>query len=407
MPLTELQIKNVKPQPGKIVRLFDARGLYIEISETGRRWWRLKYRYSGKEKRLSLGVYPETNLKEARARCDEARKLLSDGIDPSQQRKVDKLVRAERSEDTFEKIGREWYAKQSEIWVPEHAARILSRLERDIFPFLSGRPITAIETPELLGVLRRIEARGVRETVRRVRQDCEQIFAFAIAAGKCKRNPAAGLSRALAPKKKAVHFPAITDPQKFGELLRTMDGYKGSFTVCCALRLAPLFAVRPGELRKAKWTDFNLHNAEWRFVASKTHPDHIVPLSRQALAILRELHQLTGAGLYVFPGARSAKRPMSDNAVLAALRIMGIPADVMTGHGFRASFRTIGDEVLKFRVDLLEHQIAHEVKDPNGRAYNRTAFLAERKRMMQRWSDYLDRLKSDADGEVVEMERRA
>jgi len=161
MPLTELQIKNVKPQPGKIVRLFDARGLYIEISETGRRWWRLKYRYSGKEKRLSLGVYPETNLKEARARCDEARKLLSDGIDPSQQRKVDKLVRAERSEDTFEKIGREWYAKQSEIWVPEHAARILSRLERDIFPFLSGRPITAIETPELLGVLRRIEARGL------------------------------------------------------------------------------------------------------------------------------------------------------------------------------------------------------------------------------------------------------
>jgi integrase len=407
MPLTELQIKNVKPQPGKIVRLFDARGLYIEISETGRRWWRLKYRYSGKEKRLSLGVYPETNLKEARARCDEARKLLSDGIDPSQQRKVDKLVRAERSEDTFEKIGREWYAKQSEIWVPEHAARILSRLERDILPFLSGRPITAIETPELLGVLRRIEARGVRETVRRARQDCEQIFAFAIAAGKCKRNPAAGLSKALAPKKKTAHFPAVTDPQKFGELLRTMDGYKGSFTVCCALRLAPLFAVRPGELRKAKWTDFNLHNAEWRFVASKTHPDHIVPLSRQALAILRELHQLTGAGLYVFPGARSAKRPMSDNAVLAALRIMGIPADVMTGHGFRASFRTIGDEVLKFRVDLLEHQIAHEVKDPNGRAYNRTAFLAERKRMMQRWSDYLDRLKSDADGEVVEMERRA
>jgi integrase len=320
------------------------------------------------------------------------------GIDPSQQRKVDRLVRAERSEDTFEKIGREWYAKQSEVWVPEHAARIFSRLERDVFPFLGGRPITAIETPELLSVLRRIEARGVRETVRRARQDCEQIFAFAIAAGNCKRNPAAGLSRALAPKKKTVHFPAITVPRKFGELLRTMDGYKGSFTVCCALCLAPLFAVRPGELRKAKWTDFDLHNAEWRFVASKTHPDHIVPLSRQALAILRELHQLTGAGQYVFPGARSTKRPMSDNAVLAALRTMGIPADVMTGHGFRASFRTIGDEVLKLRVDLLEHQIAHEVKDPNGRAYNRTAFLPERKRMMQRWSDYLDRLKSSGAG---------
>jgi integrase len=407
MPLTELQIKNAKPQPRKTVRLFDARGLYLEISRTGGTWWRLKYRYAGKEKRLSLGVYPETSLKEARARCDEARKFLLDGIDPSQQRKADRLVRLERSEDTFEKIGREWYAKQFEVWVPEHATRILSRLERDIFPFLGGRPITAIETPELLAVLRRIEARGVRETVRRARQDCEQIFAFAIAAGKCKRNPAPGLSRALAPNKKTVHFPAITDPQKFGGLLRTMDGYKGSFTVCCALRLAPLLAVRPGELRKAKWADFDFHNAEWRFIASKTHPDHIVPLSRQALVILRELHELTGAGQYVFPGARSAKRPMSDNAVLAALRTMGIPADVMTGHGFRASFRTIGDEVLKFRVDLLEHQIAHEVKDPNGRAYNRTAFLPERKRMMQRWSDYLDRLKSGAGGEVVELEKRA
>ena len=407
MPLTELQIKNVRPQPGKTARLFDARGLYLEISDTGRKWWRLKYRFAGKEKRLSLGVYPETSLKEARARCDEARMLLSDGVDPSQQRKVDRLVRAERSEDTFEKIGREWYAKQSEVWVPEHAARILSRLERDIFPFLGARPITGIETPELLSVLRRIEARGVRETVRRARQDCEQIFAFAIAAGNCKRNPAAGLSRALAPKTKTVHFPAITDPQKFGELLRTMDGYQGTFTVCSALRLAPLFAVRPGELRKAKWIDFDLHNAEWRFVASKTHPDHIVPLSRQALAILRKLHQLTGAGPYVFPSARSAKRPMSDNAVLAALRTIGIPADVMTGHGFRASFRTIGDEVLKFRVDLLEHQIAHQVKDPNGRAYNRTAFLPERKRMMQRWSDYLDRLKSGAALDVVEFQKRA
>jgi len=407
MPLTELQIKKAKPEPGKSIRLFDARGMYLEVSETGRKWWRLKYRHAGKEKRLSLGVYPETTLKQARDHCDEARKLLSHGVDPSLQRKADKLASAARSDDTFEKIGREWYEKQAEIWVPEHAGRVLSRLERDIFPFVGVRPITAIETPELLGVLRRIESRGVRETVRRARQDCDQIFAFAIAAGRCERNPAAGLSRALAPKKKAVHFPSVTDPRKFGELLRTMDGYSGTFTVRCALRLAPLLAVRPGELRKAKWIDFDLHNAEWRFVASKTHPDHIVPLSRQALAIFRDLHQLTGAGEYVFPGARSSKRPMSDNAVLAALRTMGIPADVMTGHGFRASFRTIGDEVLKFRVDLLEHQIAHEVKDPNGRAYNRTAFLPERKRMMQRWSDYLDNLKSSGGKQVIEIGKRA
>jgi hypothetical protein len=213
-PLTELQIKKAQPQPGKSVRLFDARGLYLEVSETGRRWWRLKYRSAGKEKRLSLGVYPETSLKEARDRCDEARKLLSDGVDPSMQRKANKLASVALSEETFEKIGREWYGQQAEVWVPEHAARILSRLERDIFPFLGARLITAIETPELLGILRRIESRGVRETVRRARQDCEQIFAFAIAAGRCRRNPAAGLSRALPPKKKAVHFPSITETAK-------------------------------------------------------------------------------------------------------------------------------------------------------------------------------------------------
>jgi integrase len=407
MPLTELQIKNAKPLPGKSVRLFDARGLYLEVSAAGGRWWRLKFRYAGKEKRLSLGVYPETSLKEARARCDEARKLLSEGVDPSQQRKVDRLVRVERSEDTFEITGREWYGKQAETWNPEHAKRVLSRLERDIFPFLGGRPVTEIETPELLAVLRRIEARGVRETVHRAKQDCDGIFAFAIAAGKCKRNPAAGLRRALAPKKKTVHFAAVTEPRSFGEMLRKIDSYEGTFTVQCALRLAPRLIVRPGELRKAEWPDFNLDIGEWRFVTSKTGQEHIVPLSRQAVTILRELYKVTGSGRLVFPGARSTKRPMSENAVLYALRGLEVPADVMTGHGFRASFRTIGDEVLKMRVDLLEHQLAHEVKDPNGRAYNRTAFLAERKRIMQRWSDYLDRLKVGASGEVVQMQKRA
>jgi len=407
LPLTDVQIRAFKSQPGKSIKLFDGQGLYLEVTGTGGRWWRLKYRYAGKEKRLSLGVYPETTLKEARDRRDDARQLLMNGVDPSQQRQIEKLASAERAENTFEKLGREWYAKRAEVWDPAHAARILSRLERDIFPSVGSRPITEVEPPELLSVLRRIEDRGVRETVRRARQDCEQIFDFAIAAGACQRNPAAGLSRALAPVPKAEHFAAIIDPKKFGVLLRTMDGYRGTITVCSALKLAPLFAVRPGELRKAKWTDFDLHNAEWRFVASKTHPDHIVPLSKQALAILHELHKVTGISEYVFPGARSLKRPMSNNAVLAALRSMGFPAEIVTGHGFRASFRTIGDEVLKFRVDLLEHQIAHEVKDANGRAYNRTAFLAERKRMMQRWSDYLDRLKSGTGETILEMRKPA
>ncbi len=266
MPLTESQIKNAKPQPGKTVRLFDARGLYLEITSAGRTWWRLKYRYAGKEKRLSLGAYPETNLKEARARRDEARMLLSKGVDPSQQRKLDKLLRAERAKDTFEKIGREWYAKQAEVWVPEHAARILSRLERDIFPFLGNRPVTEIEAPEVLSVLQRIELRGVRETVLRAWQDIEQIFVFAVAAGKCKWNPAAGVRKARAPKPKTVHFAAVTEPEAFGELLRKIDSFQGTFTVLCALRLAPHLPVRPGELRKAQWEDIDFDKRRLRHV---------------------------------------------------------------------------------------------------------------------------------------------
>jgi integrase len=403
--LTDARIANLKPQPEKRVRKYDAGGLYVEIAPSGRRWWRWKYRFAGKEKRISLGVYPEVSLKEARDLRDDARRLLRDGIDPSQKRQADKSLLADRTANTFEAIAREWYSKRSEAWVPEHAKRVVSRMERDLFPFLGERPIAAIQAPELLTVLQRIEARGVRETVHRARTTCEEIFAFAIAAGKCDRNPAADVKKALASKKKATHFPAVTDPQRFGELLRTIDGYRGSATVRAALRLAPLLVARPGELRKARWADVDLEAAEWRYIASKTHQNHIVPLSRQAVEILSDLHRLTGTGELLFPGARSAKRPMSDNAVLAALRRMEIPADVMTGHGFRASFRTIGEEVLKFRSDLLEHQLAHEVKDPNGRAYNRTRFLPERRKMMQKWSDYCDRLK--AGGEVVEMPKRA
>jgi integrase len=407
MPLTDLQIKNLRPEPGKPVRLYDQRGLYLEVSPTGRTYWRWKYRYAGKEKRLALGVYPEISLKEARLRRDEARKLLSTRVDPLQQRKKEKLLQTEQSGETFEKVGREWYGKQAEIWSPDHAKRVLSRLERDIFPFVGDRPVAEIEAPELVNVFRRIEARGVRETVHRAKQDCEAIFAFAIAAGKCKHNPAAGVRRALAPKPKTAHFAAVTEPEQFGELLRKIDSFEGTFTVLCALRLAPHLPVRPGELRKAKWEDIDFNKAEWRFIASKTRPQLIVPLSGQVLAIFRQLHQVTGSGPYVFPSARSEKRPMSENAVLYALRSLEIPREVMTGHGFRATFRTIGDEVLKLRVDLLEHQLAHKVKDSNGRAYNRTAFLADRKLLMQQWSDYLDHLEGGSSGEAIKIQRRA
>jgi len=404
MPLTDVKIRNAKPQPGKFTRLYDDRGMYLEIAPSGGRWWRWKYRHAGKEKRISLGTFPEVSLKDARDRRDDARKLLKAGVDPSQNRKAEKLRHVHRVENTFGAVARAWYEKESGSWVPDYAKRVLRLLERDILPFLGERPIAEIEGPELLQMLQRIEARGVRETTRRARIHCEKIFGHGFALGKVKHNPAAGLGDALkAPQK--TNFAAVTNPKQFGDLLRTIDGYEGTFTVRCALHLAPLLAVRPGELRKARWADVDLGAAEWRFTASKTNQNHIVPLSRQALEILSDLHRLTGTCEFIFPGARSAKRPMSDNAVLAAMRRMEIPADVMNGHGFRASFRTIGDEVLKFRPDLIDHQLAHMVKDPNGRAYNRTSFLPERKRMMQKWADYLDRLK--AGGEVVEMPKRA
>jgi integrase len=405
MPLTDWKCRNAKPQ-GRTLRLYDSRGLYLEVAPSGGRWWRLKYRHAGREKRLSLGVYPDTDLKTARARCDDARKLVAGGIDPSEQRKAEKaaaVAKTEADNNTFEAVTREWYYKRAEVLNPDHAKRVLRLFERDLFPFIGARPIADIEAPDLLKVLQRIEARGVRMTTHRARIYSGKVFQFAIATGKCRRNPAADLKGALAPVPKPEHFAAVTEPEKFGELLRALDGYTGTFVVKCALRLAPLFGVRPGELRKAKWTDIDLDKAEWCYVASKTAPDHIVPLSGQARVILRDLHKLTGNGEYVFPGARSAKRPMSDAAVNAALDVMGFPE--LVGHGFRASFRTIGDEILHFRVDWMEHQLAHAVRDANGRAYNRTRFLKERRAMMQKWSDYCDRLKQG--GALIEMHKRA
>jgi integrase len=407
MPLTDLKCRSAKSQ-GRTMRLYDQRGLYLEVSPSGGRWWRLKYRFAGREKRLSLGVYPEVDLKKARARCDDARRLVESGIDPSEQRKAEKAVaaaQAKADENTFQAVAREWHCKQAETWNPEHAKRVLSSLEHDVFPYIGARPIKEIETPQIVTVMRRIEARGVRETAHRVLQRVAEIFRFAVAAGTCERNPAADMVSVLAPKPKVKHFPAITEPKAFGELLRSFDKYSGTFIVKSALKLAPMFGVRPGELRKAKWRAFDLDAAEWRFQASKDGPFLIVPLSRQALVILRDLHKLSGNGEYVFPGARNAKRPMSDNAILAALRRMEIPADVATGHGFRASFRTLGAERLKFPVEWLEMQLGHRVKDPLGAAYNRTSFLPERRKMMQRWSNYCDRLMEG--GAVIEMEKRA
>jgi integrase len=391
--LTDTAIRKVKAM-GKRVRLYDGAGLYLEVVPAGGRWWRLKYRFAGKEKLLSLGVYPEVRLADARVRCAEARKLLADGIDPSVHRRAQRAARTEKAANTFEVVAREWFEKNSPTWAPSHATRVLRRLERDVFPYIGGRPIGELAPPEVLRVLQRIENRNVLETAHRVRTDIGAVFRYAIATGRADRDAAADLRGALKPTN-PEHFAAVTDPDALGELLRALWGYQdGTPVVVAALKLAPMLFVRPGELRSAKWADIDLDAGEWKFTASKTKTPHLVPLAPQAVAILRELQPLTGRGPYVFPSARSNQRPMSNNAVTAALRRMGIERAVTCGHGFRATARTLLDEVLGYRVDLIEAQLAHAVKDANGRAYNRTSFLAERRKMMQGWADYLDKLRA-------------
>jgi len=403
MALTDTTIRNAKPTE-KTKKLFDSGGLYLEVAPSGGKWWRLKYRFGGKEKRLSLGVYPDVSLKDARDRRDTARKLLANEIDPGENRKAKKAANAERAENSFEVVAREWFGKYSSDWSDTHADKIIRRLERDIFPWIGGKPIADITAPQLLETSRRIEQRGALETAHRALGNCGQVFRYAVATGRAERDPSGDLRGAL-PSPKGKHFASVTEPTQVAEVLRALDGYEGTLTVRCALRLAPLVFVRPGELRHAQWADIDLDAGEWRYIVTKTDTQHIVPLSHQAVEILRELHPLTGRWNYVFPSARSAVRPMSDNAILAAMRRMGIGKEEMSGHGFRAMARTILDEVLGFRPDYIEHQLAHAVRDPNGRAYNRTAHLPERRKMMQDWSDYLDKLKAGV--EVIPINRSA
>ena len=403
MPLSDTTVRNAKPGT-KAAKLFDERGLFVLVTPAGGKWWRFRYRYDNKEKLLSLGVYPDVSLKDARERRDEARKLLADGIDPGENRKAQKAARLDRASNSFEVVAREWYGKYSPTWAEHHGDRIMRRFERDIFPWIGGRPISDVTAPELLAAVRRIESRGALETAHRALGNCGQVFRYAIATARAVRDPSGDLRGALPPTK-GEHFAAVTEPKEVATLLRTLDGYQGTLTVACALRLAPLVFVRPGELRNAKWEEIDLDGAEWRYIVTKTNTQHIVPLAAQAVAILRELQALTGAGLFVFPSARTNGRPMSDNAILAAMRRLGIGKEEMSGHGFRAMARTILDEVLGVRPELIEHQLAHAVKDPNGRAYNRTAHLPERRKMMQQWADYLDELKAGA--EVIPLHGRA
>ena len=390
MPLTDKKIRNTRPSI-KTIRLFDGGGLYLEVAPSGGKWWRFKYRFGGKEKRLSLGVYRDVSLKAARERLTEVRKLLANGIDPSHARQAKKEIEGERRINAFELVAREWYAKHSPNWAESHASKIILRLEKDIFPWLGKESVDAITAPMLLKTLRRIEGRGTVETAHRAMQNCGQVFRYAVATGRAERDPTPDLRGAL-PSVKRKHYASITEPQDVGGLLRAIDGFRGSFVVQCALRLAPLLFVRPGELRKAEWAHFNLEKSEWRFITSKTKTEHLVPLSKQAVGILKELHPLSGHGRYVFPG-RDPMKPMSEAAVNAALRRLGFDTKTeITGHGFRAMARTILAKQLHFKPEIIEHQLAHRVPDILGTAYNRTKFLKQRIEMMQAWADYLDSL---------------
>ncbi|EGV18770.1 tyrosine-type recombinase/integrase [Thiocapsa marina] len=394
MPLTDAKVRNAKPA-GKMFKLYDERGLFLMVAPEGGKLWRFRYRIDGKEKLLALGGYPDVGLKEARERRDDARKLLAAGVDPGAARKAQKAARIERATNSFEVIAREWFAKNESTWAPSHSTRVLRRMERDIFPWIGGSPIADLKAPEILATVRRIAERGALETAHRALSDIGQVFRFAISTSRADSDVTRDLRGAL-PTAQDGHFTAVTDPVEVGALLRALWGYEGTLTVKCALRLAPLVFVRPGELRAARWADFDLDAAEWRFTVSKTDTDLIVPLSRQAVEILREIEPATGNGEYVFPSARTPRRPMSDNAILSAMRRMGIPKETATGHGLRATARTLLDEGLKYRPDLIEHQLAHAVRDANGRAYNRTSYLDERRAMMQEWSDYLDKLRIGA-----------
>lgn len=406
MPLSDVEIRNAKPQE-KNYKLTDGKGLYLLLTTTGGKLWRFDYRYAGKRKTLALGSYPELSLSKARDKRTAAREQIANDIDPGEIMRAQKITQGGGA-DSFEVVAREWHKKFSGAWSESHAKTTIERLVRDVFKVIGKRSINDIKAPEVLAMLRRIESRGALETAHRVRTICGQVLRYAVATGRAEQDVTASLKGALPPYKKS-HLAAVTDPIKVGELLRAIDGFSGSFIVKSALWLAPLVIVRPGELRQAEWSEIDLDAAEWSIPAErmklKEQGAHLVPLSTQAVAILRELQALTGDGRYVFPCHRSTARPMSNNAVNAALRRLGYSKDEMTGHGFRAMARTILDEVLQVRPDYIEHQLAHAVRDPNGRAYNRTAHLEERRKMLQLWANYLDGLKAGA--KVIPIKRQA
>jgi integrase len=398
--LNDTSVRSAKSRE-KAFKLSDERGLFLLVMPTGSRLWRLKYRVNGREKLISLGAYPDVTLKRAREKRDAARRLIADGIDPSVQRKAERAALAQ----SFEGVAQEWLELQTKSLAPETISILTARLDSGLYPYIGSRPIAAITAQELLGALRRIESRGRHETAHRVRALAGRVFRYAVATGRAQHDVAADLIGALAPVK-SKHFASVTDPGRVGELMRAIHGYSGHPVTALALKLAPLVFVRPGELRAAEWPEFDLVNAEWRIPGErmKMGEPHLVPLSRQALAILRELQPLARGGKYLFPSVRTRDRPMSDNTINAALRRMGYTREEQTGHGFRTMASTLLNEQ-GFAPDVIELQLAHAERNKVRAAYNKAQRLPERRKMMQAWADYLDGLR--AGGNVVPIKRRA
>jgi integrase len=404
MALTDTFVRQVKhsgaPAGDKYT---DGQGMFLLVKAAGK-YWRMNYRYAEKQKTLALGVYPAVSLAKARKRRENARELLAEGIDPSQAKQEEKKTKISAAAHTFEIVARQWLAKTASERAISTQEKVTGWLNHDVFPFIGARPISTIGPRDVLAAVQKVESRGAIDSAHRVKQICGQVFRYAVACGFAERDVTADLKGALAAPERG-HYAAITEPKEVAALLCSIDGYNGHPYAVAALKLSPLVFVRPGELRAAEWSEIDLDAAEWRIPGRKMKMDndHIVPLPSQALEILRTVAILSGHGKFVFPSIRTTERCMSENTVNAALRSLGYSKEVMTAHGFRAMARTILDEVLGERVDLIEHQLAHAVKDPNGRAYNRTSHLPARRAMMQRWADYLDSLKVGA--LVIRMQR--
>ncbi|HAF43522.1 MAG TPA: integrase [Gallionellaceae bacterium] len=410
--LSDKEIRAAKPSE-KQYKLTDGDGLILVVRTTGAKLWQLRYRFGGKEKTLSIGEYPLVPLATARENAFKARQSIREGVDPSAAKQAARAALAMQSEQkqhdarsVFEVVAREWFEKHrlSLKWEDNHSSKILGRLEKDIFPWLGKRPVAEITAPELLSVIRKIEARGALETAHRALSECGRVFRYAVASGLAERDPSGDLKGALPPYRKDNHFAAITDPKVVGELLRDIEGYSGTHVVRAAFALSPRVFLRPGELRKLEWEWIDFESAMITVPPSahktgkKTQAPHLVPLSRQAIQILKEIQPLTGNGKFVFPSERDKNRPMSDNGVRSAMRRMGWTGEEMTPHGFRALASTILDN-LGYKQEWIERQLAHDEHNKVKAAYKRDLFLMylpERKRMMAEWSDYLDALRNGA-----------